>query len=65
MALRSVLILGLAGDFGRFIIGELIRRTTNFTRISAFLDNTKPLDSVKAHLLRSYSGQGIELVERH
>jgi hypothetical protein len=63
MSLKSVLVLGPTGGFGQFIFLELIRRKSEFTRIGAFIDKTRPLDSVKAHTLQSYAEEGIEMVE--
>lgn len=47
MSLRSVLVLGPTGGFGQFIVLELISRKSEFTRIGAFIDKTRPLDPVK------------------
>jgi hypothetical protein len=63
MALSSVLILGSTGGFGKFIIPELIRRISEFKRIGAFVDTSRPQTPEKTQILQSYSESGVELVE--
>jgi hypothetical protein len=62
MALKPVLVLGPTGGFGQFIIPELIRRKTEFSRIGAFIDITRPQSSAKAQALQNYAEQGVELM---
>jgi hypothetical protein len=63
MALTSVLVLGPTGGFGQFIVPELIRRKSSFTRIGAFIDESRPLSPEKSSILESYAEQGVELVK--
>jgi len=63
MAFSSVLVLGPTGGLGQFLIPELIRRKSNFDRIGAFIDLTRPQSSEKARTLQSYAENGVELVQ--
>ncbi|RDW58601.1 NAD(P)-binding protein-7 [Coleophoma cylindrospora] len=56
MAFNSVLVLGPTGGLGQFLVPELIRRKSNFTRIGAFIDLTRPQSAEKARLMQDSSG---------
>jgi hypothetical protein len=63
MAFTSVLVLGPTGGFGQFIVPELVRRKSSFTRIGAYSDESRPLSSEKSYILESYAKQGVEIVK--
>jgi hypothetical protein len=63
MAFTSILVLGPTGGLGQFLLPELIRRKTNFTRIRAFIDLTQPQSTEKARILKDYAENEVELVE--
>jgi hypothetical protein len=63
MVLTSILVLGPTGGLGQFLLPELIRRRTSFTRIGAFIDLTRPQSTEKARILKDYAENGVELVE--
>lgn len=63
MSLTSVLILGPTGGFGQFVLAELIRRKSEFTRIGAIVDTTRERSNAKGELLESFEKQGVELVK--
>lgn len=63
MALTSVLVLGPTGGFGQYIVPELIRRKSSFTRIGAFIDESRPESPEKSRILESYAKEGVELVK--
>ena len=63
MALTSVLVLGPTGGFGQFIVPELIRRKSSFTRIGTLIDDSRPPSPEKSRILESYVKQGVELVK--
>lgn len=60
--LKSVLVLGPTGGFGQFLIGELIKRSGDFSRFAAFDDISRPPTPSRLAALAKYRGQGVEIV---
>ena len=60
--LKSVLLLGVTGAFGRFVVYELAKQDHHFKRIAVYRDTSRPTDDRKNALLDSYVELDIDVV---